>query len=70
MTQGQIKLLVYNSQNTPNNIQAMINLATARNIPIATITETLSPAGATFQAWQSAQLQGIETALAQATGSR
>ncbi len=68
VTQGQIKVLVYNSQNTPNNIQAIINLATAQNIPIATITETLSPAGATFQAWQSAQLQGIEAALARATG--
>jgi zinc/manganese transport system substrate-binding protein len=68
ITQGQIKILVYNSQNTPNNIQAVINLAKAHNIPIATITETLAPATALFQDWQSAQLQGIEAALAQATG--
>jgi zinc/manganese transport system substrate-binding protein len=68
ITQGQIKILVYNSQNTPNNIQTVINLARAHNIPIATITETLAPATASFQAWQSAQLQGIEAALAQATG--
>ncbi len=68
ITQGQIKLLVYNSQNTPNNIQALINLAKGKGIPVTTITETLAPATATFQQWQSDQLQEIENALAQATG--
>jgi zinc/manganese transport system substrate-binding protein len=68
ITQKQIKILVYNSQNTPNNIQALINKAKANNIPVATITETLSPATDSFQQWQSSQLQGIQTALAQATG--
>ncbi|GHO62961.1 ABC transporter substrate-binding protein [Ktedonobacter sp. SOSP1-52] len=66
--QKQIKILVYDSQNTPNNIQALITLAHNNNIPVATITETLSPATASFQQWQSAQLQGIESALVQATG--
>jgi zinc/manganese transport system substrate-binding protein len=66
--QKQIKILVYNSQNTPNNIQTVIDLAKANNIPVATITETLTPATASYQDWQSAQLQGIQTALAQATG--
>ena len=68
ITQKQIKVLVYNSQNTPNNIQALITKAKASNIPVATITETLTPATASFQDWQSSQLQGIQTALAQATG--
>ena len=68
IVQKQIKVLVYNSQNTPNNIQALINKARANNIPVATITETLSPATASFQQWQSSQLQGIQAALAQATG--
>ncbi len=66
--QKQIKMLVYNSQNTPNNIQALISLARANHIPVATITETLTPANASFQEWQSVQLQGIQSALAQATG--
>jgi zinc/manganese transport system substrate-binding protein len=66
--QKQIKILVYNSQNTPNNIQALIALAKANNIPVATITETLSPATASFQSWQASQLQGIQNALAQVTG--
>jgi zinc/manganese transport system substrate-binding protein len=68
INQKQIKILVYNSQNTPNNIQAVINLAKAHSIPVPTVTETLTPAIASFQDWQSSQLQGIETALAQATG--
>jgi zinc/manganese transport system substrate-binding protein len=65
-----IQILVYNSQNTPNNIQAIINFAKANNIPIATITETLTPANATFQQWQSSQLQGIKNALGQATAKQ
>ncbi|MGZ6391208.1 MAG: metal ABC transporter solute-binding protein, Zn/Mn family [Ktedonobacterales bacterium] len=68
IAQKQIKILVYNSQNTPNNIQAIINKARAAGIPVATVTETLTPATASFQAWQSSQLRGIEAALAQATG--
>lgn len=68
INQKQIKVLIYNSQNTPNNIQALINRAKTNHIPVATITETLTPANASFQDWQSAQLQGIQTALAQATG--
>ncbi|MBV9688253.1 MAG: zinc ABC transporter substrate-binding protein, partial [Ktedonobacteraceae bacterium] len=64
ITQKQIKVLIYNSQNTPNNIQALIKKAKANNIPVATITETLTPATASFQDWQSAQLQGIQNALA------
>ncbi len=66
--QKQIKILVYNAQNTPNNIQAVIALAKTNHIPVTTITETLSPANTTFQDWQSSQLQGIQSALAQATG--
>jgi len=68
ITSHQIMILVYNSQNTPNNIQNLLSLAKAKNIPTPTVTETLTPATASFQDWQSGQLQGIETALAQVTG--
>ena len=68
ITQKQIKVLIYNSQNTPNNIQALIDKAKSSNIPVATITETLTPATASFQDWQSKELQGIQSALVQATG--
>jgi zinc/manganese transport system substrate-binding protein len=43
-------------------------LARAHDIPVATVTETLSPAGDSFQQWQVAQLEGLARALHQATG--
>jgi zinc/manganese transport system substrate-binding protein len=67
VNQKQIKVLIYNSQNTPNNIQAIITLAKANHIPVATITETPTQGNVSFQDWQSTQLQGIQSALAQAT---
>jgi zinc/manganese transport system substrate-binding protein len=69
IAQKQIKVLIYNSQNTPNNIQALISKASASGIPVATITETMVPATASFQDWQTTQLRGITAALAQAIGT-
>jgi zinc/manganese transport system substrate-binding protein len=66
---GQIKVLVYNSQNATPDILRQIEEARSAGIPVATITETLVPAGASFQAWQAQDLQKLEAALAQATGS-
>jgi zinc/manganese transport system substrate-binding protein len=65
----QIKIYVYNSQNSTPDVQAQVNEAKAAGIPVTTVTETLDPANVTFQAWQVKQLQGIEAALAQAHGS-
>ncbi|AOR35759.1 ABC transporter substrate-binding protein [Streptomyces fodineus] len=64
----KIKIYVYNSQNSTPDVQAQVKEAKAQGIPVATVTETLTPAGATFQQWQTSQLQGIEQALAKATG--
>lgn len=64
----QIKIFVYNSQNSTPDVQAQVDAAKAAGIPVATVTETLTPQGATFQDWQTTQLQGIRQALAQATG--
>jgi zinc/manganese transport system substrate-binding protein len=64
----QIKAYVYNSQNSTPDVQAQVKAAKAQGIPVATVTETLTPAGATFQQWQTTELQGIEQALAKATG--
>ncbi len=64
----QIKIYVYNSQNVTPDIQVQLREVRAAHIPVATITETLEPAGATFQAWQTKQLLGIESALARADG--
>ncbi len=64
----QIKVYVYNSQNATPDVQAQVNEAKAAGIPVTTITETLTPAGASFQDWQVAQLKSLQQALGQATG--
>jgi zinc/manganese transport system substrate-binding protein len=65
----QIKVYVYNSQNATPDVQAQADAAKAAGIPVTTITETLTPAGASFQDWQVTQLTALERALAQATGN-
>jgi zinc/manganese transport system substrate-binding protein len=63
-----IRVWVYNSQNATPDVQRVNQLARAADIPITTITETLSPASATFEQWQSAQLRSLMSALHGATG--
>ncbi|MCQ4042008.1 metal ABC transporter solute-binding protein, Zn/Mn family [Streptantibioticus rubrisoli] len=64
----QIKVYVYNSQNSTPDVQAQVKEAQAEGIPVTTVTETLAPASDTFQQWQVGELKGIEQALAKATG--
>jgi zinc/manganese transport system substrate-binding protein len=68
ITGRQIKVYVYNSQNATPDIQTQIAAAKAAGIPVTTITETMVPATATWQQWQTAQLLALREALAQATG--
>ncbi len=63
-----IEVWVFNSQNVTPDVQRVNTLATAAGIPIATVTETLSPASDSFQQWQVDELQGLARALHQATG--
>lgn len=63
-----IKIYVYNSQNVTPDVQAQLAEVKAQHIPYTTITETLVPATAPYQVWQTRQLEGIKAALAQATG--
>lgn len=64
----QIKVYVYNSQNATPDIQAQVSAARRQHIAIATVTETMTPASASFQQWQVRELRGLQQALAQATG--
>jgi zinc/manganese transport system substrate-binding protein len=64
----KIKVYVYNSQNSTPDVQAQVKEAEAEGIPVTTVTETLTPAGASFQAWQVRQLRALQKALAQAAG--
>jgi zinc/manganese transport system substrate-binding protein len=69
ISSNEIEVYVYNSQNATPDIQRQIEEAKTAGIPITTITETLVPAGATFQDWQVHELQALEAALKEATGS-
>jgi zinc/manganese transport system substrate-binding protein len=64
----EIDVWVFNSQNVTPDVQRVNELARAAHIPIATVTETLSPASDSFQQWQVAELEGLERALRKATG--
>lgn len=64
----RIKVYVYNEQNATPDVQSQIGAARAAGIPVTTITETMVPATATWQAWQTSQLQRLRDALARATG--
>jgi zinc/manganese transport system substrate-binding protein len=63
---GQIKVLVFDRQNSTPDIQQLVDRASARGIPVVSITETLAPANVTFQDWQSSQLAALQQALASA----
>ena len=63
-----IKVYVLNSQNSNPDVQAQVDAAKKHGIPVTTVTETLSPANASFQDWQSTQLSGLADALHAATG--
>lgn len=64
----QIEVWVYNSQNATPDVQRLNDAAKAAGIPIATVTETLTPEGASFQAWMTRELEGLAAALAKAGG--
>jgi zinc/manganese transport system substrate-binding protein len=64
----QIRVWVYNSQNATPDVTRLNSAARRAGIPIATVTETLTPAGASFQEWQVRELGELAAALARATG--
>lgn len=63
LRQKQISVLVYNVQTVTNITTMMKQFASQQNIPIVGISETIQPASASFQDWQTAQLQMLENAL-------
>ena len=63
-----IGLWVYNSQNATPDVKRLNEAAEANGIPIATVTETLTPEGASFQQWMVKELEGIDKALQEGGG--
>jgi zinc/manganese transport system substrate-binding protein len=68
VSSGQVRVWVFNSQNVTPDVQRVGELARSAHVPIATVTETLSPASASFEQWQVAELEGIQRALRRGTG--
>jgi zinc/manganese transport system substrate-binding protein len=64
----RIKVWIFNSQNVTPDVQRVNQIARERQIPIATVTETLTPASDSFQQWQVGELEGLLGALHRATG--
>lgn len=64
----RIDVWVFNSQNVTPDVQRVNQLVRRRGIPMVAVTETLSPAGASFEQWQVRQLLVLKRALHAATG--
>jgi len=60
----QIKVLVFDSQNSTPDVQALVDHAKSVGVAVTSVTETLAPANLTFQEWQAEQLQALADALA------
>jgi zinc/manganese transport system substrate-binding protein len=60
----QIKVWVFNSQNSTPDVARLTAAARKKHIVVTTITETPTPANATFQQWQVRQLKALLLALA------
>jgi zinc/manganese transport system substrate-binding protein len=63
-----MKVYVLNAQNATPDVAAQVAAARKHGIPVTPVTESLSPAGASFQDWQVAQLLALARALHAATG--
>lgn len=70
ITGKQIKVLVFNRQNSTPDTDAIRQKALAAGIPVVNVTETLDPANVSFQEWQDAQLQYLLQALEDANASK
>lgn len=60
----EIAAWVVNTQNETPVVARLTAAARKRGIPVVSVTETLSPAGSTFQQWQVRQLRAVLEALA------
>src|SRR5271157_242114 len=65
ITNGTVKVLVYNAQTVTPLTQSTKALASQYNIPIVPVTETIQPPDASFQVWMNAQLIILQNALNQ-----
>ena len=65
ITNGTVKVLVYNEQTVTPLAQSTEALASQHNIPIVPVMETIQPPDVSFQVWMNAQLIILQNALNQ-----
>jgi zinc/manganese transport system substrate-binding protein len=65
ITNGTVKVLVYNAQTVTPLTHSIKALASQDNIPIVPVTETIQPPDVSFQDWMNAQLIILQNALNQ-----
>ena len=70
INQKQISVLIYNNQTATAVTTNLKQLATAQDIPVVGISETMEPPDTTFQNWQYAQLTALQSALSSGTASK
>ena len=63
VTARTVRLLLYNAQVTSPTTQKVRDLATANNVPVVGVAETIPAGEPDFQAWQIQQARAILTAL-------
>jgi zinc/manganese transport system substrate-binding protein len=63
LTQHQVKVLVYNTQTATPITDNLKQLAAQNNIAVVGISETIEPTTASFQDWQTKQLNALQAAL-------
>jgi zinc/manganese transport system substrate-binding protein len=64
----QIDVWIENSQNATPDVARITAAARKRGIAVVPVTETIAPAGTSFQSWQVRQLRALAAALRRATG--
>ena len=62
-TGRQVKVLLYNAQASSPITDQLRQLAQQNGIPVVPVTETLTPATDSFQAWQLGQVRALTRAL-------
>lgn len=64
LTDGSVDVLMYNTQTEGSIPEQLRASAEGAAVPVVDVTETVAPGFSTFEAWQVAQLDALEAALA------
>ncbi len=58
----KVKAMIYNGQADDKAVKRLVGIAKANHVPVVAVTET-EPAGTTYQAWMTKQLDALDSRL-------